>query len=1083
MDKINNKHPLLPKLRITLLNISSISLFLIGMTFSAVSFANGLAGIEMMEFHSYEQETVKIDSIPLDADQNLIQIINRAESEWKNNHNDNAEVFANDGFSLIQENKVHDSPVADLLHIYGKILIDKQYNQEGIDTLLKCIKLKKKVFNKMHHSLSKTYNYIGIGYFQMRDYKGASKYYKLSSNILIQNNIWGRDLYDSYLNMGIVEAIQGKFDKAFAYFDTTQVVLDSIGNKVDSLLVAGFYLNYGPLATLNGRLYEGNDHANKAEFIFLSKYGPSYFRLADINSNKGLNAYYNYDFAKSKLYYKKALDIYEDNRVIDRVPSTYGNLAAVSLKSENYDQAIQYCLNGLEYDTDGELKWLLYSNLSQSYMAKNDEQNAILYFNKAIDLEEAGEINPRKKINLFIEFANFMLNKKQFVKSKKYYDEALNLVALSFGKRSEPYANVLSRFGYYYLKTSLIDSALYYFDQAIGIWRETPDSIVVNQVTFNEVKFAESYIGRSRAFYKKYLETNDISYLETGKSDIQMILKRMEEVSSKLDNESKLLLNDQLKPAYDLAIGIAYRLYELTEDNRYSKEAFNYTEKSKSAVLLASVRNLDALKSTDVPEDVMLLEQHLNEEINGLRQMLVDEQQKKSPSSAKISFFESRLLKLIIEHDSLVVNLENNYPRYYSLKYDRSTIQLADLVRKLNKDEAIIEYKLADSVLYIISITQNEVALSKSIIDSSFLNSLDYLLNIKNIDISKLSKKDFKAFYDHSHHLWSVLIEPVYGKIISKRLIIIPDGVLGYLPFEILAKSTDNFNELDFKTMPYLLKESPMSYSYSSTLKYNPYFTNNEKINNELIAFAPDYVKSSGSNSQSREYNLTKLPNAEQEAKSIKNMWGGEVLTKDHATKSNFIVNAGYYDILHLAMHTLINDSLPMFSKLVFTETGADTASNLLNTYEIYDLDLKASMVTLSACNTGTGRLRTGEGIMSLARGFIYAGVPSIVMTLWEVQDKSGSEIMTDYYQNLMEGDPKDIALQKAKLKFLQSSPTIKTHPFYWSAYIVTGDTQPLRGKNLIPYWSMLLGGVILLISLIILLLIIFRKKRSGNTI
>jgi len=535
--------------------------------------------------------------------------------------------------------------------------------------------------------------------------------------------------------------------------------------------------------------------------------------------------------------------------------------------------------------------------------------------------------------------------------------------------------------------------------------------------------------------------------------------------------------------AYDLAIGIAYQFYKITDDSKYLKEAFNYTEKSKSAVLLASVRNLDALKSTDVPSDVMMLEKQHKEEINGLRQMLVDEQQKRSPSSAKISFFESRLLKLIIEHDSLVNSLEKNYPRYYSLKYDRSTIQLNDLVKKLNKDEAIIEYKLADSIIYIISITKNEIVLSKSIIDSSFLNSLDYLLSIKNIDISKLSKKDFKAFYGHSHHLWSVLIEPVYGKIISKRLIIIPDGVLGYLPFEILARSTDNFNELDFKTMPYLLKESPISYSYSSTLKYNPYFTNNEKINNELIAFAPDYVKSSGSSSQSREYNLTSLPNAEQEAKSIKNMWGGEVLTKDHATKSKFIMNAGYYDILHLAMHTLINDSLPMFSKLVFTETHTDTTTNLLNTYEIYDLDLKASMVTLSACNTGTGRLRTGEGIMSLARGFIYAGVPSIVMTLWEVQDKSGSEIMTDYYQNLMEGDPKDIALQKAKLKFLQSSPTIKTHPFYWSAYIVTGDTQPLRGKNLIPYWSMLLGGVILLISLIILLLIIFRKKRSGNTI
>jgi len=1083
MDKTKNKHPLFYWLRIVFLIISPISLFIIAILFSIISLANGSAGIEMMEFHSYEQVTAQIDSTQFNADQNLTQFIIRAELEWKKNNNDDAEAYADDGFSFIKENEVHDSLVAELLHVYGKILIDRQSNQEGIDTLKRSVQLKKRVFDDDHYSLSKAYNYIGIGYFRMRNYKSALKYYKLSSDILVQNNIIGPGLYDSYLNMGIVEAIQGKYDKAFAYFDTTQVVLDSIGNEVDSLLIARFYLNYGLLATLNGRLQEGNHYFNTAEPIYFALYGANYISIADINLNKGINSYYNYDFAKTKLYYKKALDVYlSNNEIIERIPKTYGNLAAVSLKSGNYNQAIQYCFNGLEYDPDGELKWLLYSNLSQAFMAKNDEQNAILHFTKAISLEEVGEISPIKKINLFIEFANFMMGKNQLIESKKYYNKALSLVSLSFGERSAPFADILSNLGYYFYKISSIDSSLYYFDQAIRIWTETPDSTGVNLVTFNEVKFAESYIGRARAFYNKYEETNDVRFLEAGKSDIQMILKRMEEVGSKLDKESKLLLNDQLKPAYDLAIGIAYRLYEITDDNRYLQEAFNCTEKSKSAVLLASVRNLDALKSTDVPADVMLLEKHHKEEINGLRQMLVDEQQQKSPSSAKISFFESRLLRLIIEHDSLVNSLEKNYPRYYSLKYDRSTIQLTDLVAKLNNDEAIIEYKLADSVLYIISITKNEVALSKSIIDSSFLNSLDYLLSIKNIDISKLSKKDFKTFYGHSHHLWSVLIEPVYGKILSKRLIIIPDGVLGYLPFEILAKSADNFNELDFKTMPYLLKESPISYSYSSTLKYNPYFANNEKINNELIAFAPEYVRSSGSSSQSREYNLTKLPNAEQEAKSIEKMWGGKVLTKDNATKSNFIMNAGDYDILHLAMHTLINDSLPMFSKLVFTETDADTATNLLNTYEIYDLDLNASMVTLSACNTGTGRLRTGEGIMSLARGFIYAGVPSIVMTLWEVQDKSGSEIMTEYYQNLMEGDPKDIALQKAKLKFLQSSPTIKTHPFYWSAYIVTGDTQPLRSKNLMPYWYKMFGGI-LLISLIISLLIIFRKKRSGNTI
>ncbi len=351
---------------------------------------------------------------------------------------------------------------------------------------------------------------------------------------------------------------------------------------------------------------------------------------------------------------------------------------------------------------------------------------------------------------------------------------------------------------------------------------------------------------------------------------------------------------------------------------------------------------------------------------------------------------------------------------------------------------------------------------------------MDYMLNLKNVDVSTLSTKEFKTFYDHSNRLWSALIEPVYDHVLSKRLIIIPDGVLGYFPFEILTKSSKDSEELDFKTMPYLLKEFPVSYSYSATLKYNPYFIKDRKSNDELIAFAPEYERTTENDSLSRDFHLVNLPNAEQEAVCIKDMWGGKVLTKEIATKSNFLKSAEKYNVLHLAMHTLINDTLPMYSKLVFSRPDSDTASNMLSTFEVYDLNLNAAMVTLSACNTGTGMLRTGEGIMSLARGFIYAGVPSIVMTLWEVQDKSGSELMIEYYKNLLDGDPKDIALQRAKLRMLDASPTAKTHPFYWSAYIITGDTQPLMSKIEIETWYALPVGV-----LIILLGVLFLREKK----
>jgi hypothetical protein len=119
---------------------------------------------------------------------------------------------------------------------------------------------------------------------------------------------------------------------------------------------------------------------------------------------------------------------------------------------------------------------------------------------------------------------------------------------------------------------------------------------------------------------------------------------------------------------------------------------------------------------------------------------------------------------------------------------------------------------------------------------------------------------------------------------------------------------------------------------------------------------------------------------------------------------------------------------------------------------------------------------------MSLARGFIYAGAPSIVMSLWEVQDESGAKIMKRYYKNLKLGHSKDVALQKAKLEFLQASPDYSTHPFYWSAFIVTGDTQALvTNKQPMVYSTLVAFGIFCCV--LIGWLIVRYKKRSGKTV
>ena len=143
-------------------------------------------------------------------------------------------------------------------------------------------------------------------------------------------------------------------------------------------------------------------------------------------------------------------------------------------------------------------------------------------------------------------------------------------------------------------------------------------------------------------------------------------------------------------------------------------------------------------------------------------------------------------------------------------------------------------------------------------------------------------------------------------------------------------------------------------------------------------------------------------------------------------------------------MHAFINDDEPLFSGLLFSETIPDTSSedNFLHAYEIYNLDLNADLVILSACNTGAGAIQKGEGVMSLARAFAYAGCPNTVMALWQADDAATKEMMQIFHQYLSEGYGKAEALQLARGAYLEQSDRI--HPFYWGAFVLMGDDLPV---------------------------------------
>jgi len=333
-------------------------------------------------------------------------------------------------------------------------------------------------------------------------------------------------------------------------------------------------------------------------------------------------------------------------------------------------------------------------------------------------------------------------------------------------------------------------------------------------------------------------------------------------------------------------------------------------------------------------------------------------------------------------------------------------------------------------------------------------------------DFSTHNTNDFNNFTHTAYDLYQYLLSGIELEIENKRLLIIPDGFLGYLPFEVLiTNDTTNHEIIDYGALPYLSSFYPLSYAYSATLRFGK-VRKNYRGNKRILAVVPDYKEFKPVKEPSGDVlTLPDLPFALEEAENSVSIVGGTILKGVDADKEKFMAQSENYSVLHLAMHTIIDDENPMYSRLVFQQVGDSLDFYSLGTYELFSLKLNADLAVLSACNTGAGKLMQGEGVMSLTRGFVYAGVNSIVMTNWEVHDQSGSYLMERFYHYLDNGDKKDVALQLARLDFLSSANKLKSHPYFWASYVLIGDSNAINlHKNVRMVTGLVYGFLLLLI-------------------
>jgi CHAT domain-containing protein len=457
------------------------------------------------------------------------------------------------------------------------------------------------------------------------------------------------------------------------------------------------------------------------------------------------------------------------------------------------------------------------------------------------------------------------------------------------------------------------------------------------------------------------------------------------------------------------------------QTGRY-EEAFEYVERAKARAFLDQMAGSRVNLRAGATPDLIQREQNLNFSMNSLRSQLaklkkIDENA--NLDQTKIAELQTKLNSFEKDYSVLLQELQIKNPEVASLRsVNISKDILANIQKQLDPETTLVEYYVTSERTFAFVITQD--SFQQISLDNADSASLDNRISIfranhKNKNDESGSSESQRALKDL--HQW--LIAPLQPHLKTRKLAIVPHGILHNIPFAAL--NDDKRYLVDDYALSLLPSGNVLQFLHKKPIA---------KISTLLALGNPKPIE------------LAPLNYAESETKEVAALYGVKPLLGPEATESAVWSQAGNANILHLATHGQYNSTNPLFSTLLLGgKKATDNSYNdgRLEVREVYELDLKeTNLVVLSACETAKGKPSNGDDIVGLSRAFLYAGTPSIITTLWSVDDEASGLLMQKFYKNLKSGMEKAEALRQAQVE-IRSIP--KYHnPYYWAAFTLTGD-------------------------------------------
>jgi CHAT domain-containing protein len=531
----------------------------------------------------------------------------------------------------------------------------------------------------------------------------------------------------------------------------------------------------------------------------------------------------------------------------------------------------------------------------------------------------------------------------------------------------------------------------------------------------------------------------------------------------------------------------------------YASEAFRINEQSRARSLLDLLSETNAVITEGVPAELLKRKQENLDRQQDIADVLTGinvstEELKKKPKE-----LDDELEKLQTEYEEIENQIRAASPRYATLTANKP-LTLAEVQQSVLDDQTVlVEYALQADDSYLYAVSKGEVSLFKlparatverlatdlraQLIPSRLqrrIVGIDVVDANRGLGVASSVPEDSAAFVAASNALYQAVLQPAAGMIGEKRLMVVADGALNYVPFEVLLKSGDAG---DFASLGYLVKSNEIVYAPSASVVgaikqqraktdnravlviADPVFNSNDArakkgpaaatTDAELrglgiqsaVADVAGETPAPAANAAMEGLPLARLNGTRVEADQISKLAkasGGQadVWLDLEANEDNLGTrDISKYRIIHVATHGLLNAERPQFTGVVLSLVGNKTGDGFVRTDEVFNLRLGSPLVMLSACETGLGKEKRGEGVLGLTRAFMYAGAPTVGVSLWSVADKSTADLMTDFYQRLLSTTTPTTtsgALRGAQLAMISGKKY--SAPFYWAPFVLVGD-------------------------------------------